>query len=112
MDYMKEKDTGAKWNLGVLVEMVKMDREGAITDPIYPGFNTSAILQGTMYNFDHNYANAVDNIQDKLIAFNARGSGWVLKNVHNISIDIAAWYGQPTLYNTKEYEEDDEENMI
>ena len=109
MDYMKEKDTGAKWNLGVLVEMVKMDREGAIT--IYPGFNTSAILQGTMYNFDHNYANAVDNIQDKLIAFNARGSGWVLKNVHNISIDIAAY--EPTRYKTKEYEEDDDdENMI
>ena len=111
MDYLKEKDTGAKWNLGVLVEMVKMDREGNITDPIYPGFKTSAILQGTMYNFDHNYANAVDNIQDKLIAFNARGSGWVLKNVHNISIDIAAY--EPTRYKTKEYEEDDDdENMI
>ena len=27
---LNEKDTGAKWNLGVLVEMVKMDREGAI----------------------------------------------------------------------------------
>ena len=82
MDYMKEKDTGAKWNLGVLVEMVKMDREGAITDPIHPGFKTSAILQGTMYNFDHNYANAVDNIQDKLIAFNARGTEKCAQHIH------------------------------
>ena len=112
MAYMKEKDTAAKWNLGVLVEMIKMDREGAITETIHPGFKTSAILQLAMYNFDHTYANAVDNLQDKLIAFNARGSGWVLKNVHNISIDIAAY--DPTLYNTKEYEEDndDDENMI
>ena len=79
---------------------------------IHPGFKTFAILQVSMDNFDHTYANAVDNIQDKLIAFNARGSGWVLKNVHNISIDIAAY--DPTLYNTKEYEEDndDDENMI
>ena len=111
MAYMKEKDTAAKWNLGVLVEMIKMDREGAITETIHPGFKTSAILQLAMYNFDHTYANAVDNLQDKLIAFNARGSGWVLKNVHNISIDIAAY--EPTLYNTKEYEEDsDNDDMI
>ena len=35
----------------------------------------------------------------------------VLKNVHNISIDIAAY--EPTQYKTKEYEEDDDdENMI
>ena len=111
MDYMKEKERGAKWNLGVLVEMIKTDSEGAITDIIQPGFKTSAILQLAMYNFDHTYANAVDNLQDKLIAFNARGSGWVLKNVHNISIDIAAY--EPTLYNTKEYEEDsDNDDMI
>ena len=90
-----------------------MDREEAIIESINPGFKNFAILQLTMYNFDHTYANAVDKIQDKLIAFNARGSGWVLKNVHNISIDIAAY--EPTLYNTKEYEEDsdnDDENMI
>ena len=91
MDYMKEKDTGAKWNLGVSVEMVQMDREGAIIKSIQPGFTTSAITQLAMYNFDHTYANAVDKIQDKLIAFNENGSGWVLKNVHNISIDIAAY---------------------
>ena len=57
-----------------------------------------------MYDFDQNYGNAVNAIQDKLIAFNEKGSGWVLKNVHNISINIAVY--EPTLYNTKEYEED------
>ena len=72
MDYMKEKDTRAKWNLGVSVEMVQMDREGAIIASIQPGFKTSAILQLAMYNFDHTYANAVDKIQDKLIAFNRK----------------------------------------
>ena len=85
------KDMRAKWNLGVSVEMVQMDREGAIIKSIQPGFKTSAITQLAMYNFDHTYANAVDKIQDKLIAFNKNGSGWVLKNVHNISIDIAAY---------------------
>ena len=104
MDYMKEKDTGAKWNLGVSVEMVQMDRAGAIIKSIQPGFKTSAITQLAMYNFDHTYANAVDKIQDKLIAYNENGSGWVLKNVHNISISIAVY--EPTLRNTKEYEED------
>ena len=103
-DYMKEKDRGAKWNLGVLVEMIKTNWEGAITDTIQPGFKTSAILQLAMYNFDHTYSNAVDKIQDKLIAFNEHGSGWVLNNVLNISIDIAVY--EPTLGNTKEYEED------
>ena len=57
-----------------------------------------------MYNFDQTYANAVDKIQDQLIAFNENGSGWVLKNVHNISINIAVY--EPTLNDTKEYEED------
>ena len=114
MDYMKEKERGAKWNLGVLVEMIKTDWEGAITDIIQPGFKTSAILQLAMYNFDQTYTNAVDKIQDKVIAFNENGSGWVLNNVLNISIDIAVY--EPTLGNTKEYEEDklndDDENMI
>ena len=104
MDYMKEKDRGAKWNLGVLVEMIKTNWEGAITDIIQPGFKTSAILQLAMYNFDQTYTDAVDKIQDKLIAFNENGSGWVLNNVLNISIDIAVY--EPTLGNTKEYEED------
>ena len=104
MAYMKEKDTAAKWNLGVLVEMIKTNWEGAITDIIQPGFKTSAILQLAMYNFDQTYTDAVDKIQDKLIAFNENGSGWVLKNVHNISIDIAVY--EPTLHDTKEYEED------
>ena len=104
MDYMKEKERGAKWNLGVLVEMIKTDWEGAITDIIQPGFKTSAILQLAMYNFDQTYANAVDKIQDKVIAFNENGSGWVLNNVLNISIDIGVY--EPTLGNTKEYEED------
>ena len=39
-----------------------------------------------------------------MIAFNEHGSGWVLNNVLNISIDIAVY--EPTLGNTKEYEED------
>ena len=114
MDYMKEKDRGAKWNLGVLVEMIKTNWEGAITDIIQPGFKTSAILQLAMYNFDQTYTDAVDKIQDKLIAFNENGSGWVLNNVLNISIDIAVY--EPTLGNTKEYEEDmlkeHEEDML
>ena len=103
-DYMKEKDRGAKWNLGVLVEMIKTNWEGAIIETIHHWFKTHAILQLAMYDFDHNYKNAVDTIQDKLIAFHAKGSGWVLKNVHNISISIAVY--EPTLRNTKEYEED------
>ena len=103
-DYMKEKDRGAKWNLGVLVEMIKTNREGAIIETIHHWFKTHAILQLAMYDFDHNYKNAVDTIQDKLIAFHAKGSGWVLKNVHNISISIAVY--EPTLRKTKEYEED------
>ena len=103
-DYMREKDRGAKWSLGVLVEMVKTNWEGAIIETIHPGFKTYPILQLAMYNFDQNYGNAVNAIQDKLIAFNEKGSGWVLKNVHNISINIAVY--EPTLNDTKEYEED------
>ena len=57
-----------------------------------------------MYDFDHNYENAVHTIQNELITFDEKGSGWVLKNVHNISISIAVY--EPTLRDTKEYEED------
>ena len=99
--------------MGVLVEMIKTNWEGAITEIIHPGFKTSAILQLAMYNFDQTYANAVDKIQDKVIAFNENGSGWLLNDVLNISIDIAMY--EPTLGNTKEYEEDildDDVNMI
>ena len=83
--------------------MVQMDREGAIIETIQPGFRTNPFLQHGMYDFDQRYENAVNIIQDKLIAFNQNGSGWVLKNVHNISIDIAVY--EPTLRDTKEYEE-------
>ena len=103
-DYMKEKERGAKWNLGVSVEMRKTNWKGDIIDIIHPGFKTPALLQLAMYDFDQRYENAVNIIQDKLIAFNENGSGWVLKNVHNISIDIAVY--EPTLRDTKEYEED------
>ena len=103
-DYMKEKDRGAKWSLGVLVEMVKTNWKGDIIESIYPGFRTNPFLQLAMFNFDQYYGDAVNKIQDKLIAFNEKGSGWVLKNVHNISINIAVY--EPTLGNTKEYEED------
>ena len=101
---MKEKDRGAKGNLGVLVEMIKTNWKGDIIEVMDPGFKTPAILQLAMYDFDPNYKNAVNTIQDKLITFNENGSGWVLKNVHNISISIAVY--EPTLYDTKEYEED------
>ena len=103
-DYMKEKDRGAKWSLGVLVEMVKTNWNGDIIETIYPGFRTNPFLQLAMFNFDQYYGDAVNKIQDKLIAFHENGSGWVLKNVHNISINIAVY--EPTLGNTKEYEED------
>ena len=112
-DYMKEKDRGAKWSLGVLVEMVKTNWKGDIIESIYPGFRTNPFLQLAMFNFDQYYGDAVNKIQDKLIAFNEKGSGWVLKNVHNISINIAVY--EPTLGNTKEDEEDmlnDDLNMI
>ena len=103
-DYMKEKDRGAKWSLGVLVEMVKTNWKGDIIENIYPGFRTYPFLQLAMFNFDQYYGDAVNKIQDKLIAFNEKGSGWVLKNVHNISINIAVY--EPTLGNTEEDEED------
>ena len=112
-DYMKEKDRGAKWSLGVLVEMVKTNWKGDIIENIHPGFRTNPFLQLAMFNFDQYYGDAVNKIQDKLIAFNEKGSGWVLKNVHNISINIAVY--EPTLGNTKEDEEDmlnDDLNMI
>ena len=70
---------------------------------IYPGFKTHAILHLAMHDFDHNYENAVDLIQDKLITFNEKGSGWALKNVHNIFISIVVY--EPTLFNPQ-YSED------
>merc|ERR1712115_3454 len=78
------KDRGAKWSLGVLVEMVQLDREGANVETIQPGFRTNPFLQYGMYDFDHNYGNAVNKLQDKVIAFNENGSGWVLKNVQGL----------------------------
>ena len=57
---MREKDRGAKWNLGGLVAMIQTNWEGAIIETILPGFKTHAILQLAMYDFDHNYENAVD----------------------------------------------------
>ena len=51
-------------------------------ETIHPGFKTSPRILLAMYDFDDN--NAVEAIQDKLIAFNEQGSGWVLNNVVNI----------------------------
>ena len=84
--------------------MIKTNWIGDITEIIHPGLRTNPFLQLGMYDFDHKYGDAVNAIQDKLIAFNENGSGWVLNNVLNISIDIAVY--EPTLGNTKEYEED------
>ena len=97
--------------MGVLVEMIKTNWEGAIIETIHHWFKTHAILQLAMYDFDHNYGNAVNKLQDKVIAFNENGSGWVLKNVLNISINIAVY--EPTVRDTKEDEEDsDNDDMI
>ena len=71
--------------------MVKTNWKGDIIESIYPGFRTNPFLQLAMFNFDQYYGDAVNKIQDKLIAFNEKGSGWVLKNMHNIPIDIAVY---------------------
>ena len=71
--------------------MIKTNWKGDIIEDIYPGFKTPAILRLVMYDFDLNYENAVNTIQGKLIAFNENCSEWVLKNVHNISINIVVY---------------------
>ena len=64
-------------------------------ETIHPGFKTSPRILLAMYDFDDN--NAVEAIQDKLIAFNEQGSGWVLNNVVNIFTT--------TIFNTQDSEE-------
>ena len=103
MDYMREQDTETKWYLGVLVEMVKLDKEGEIMETIHPMFQSSPRIQIAMYGFHDNYDNAVEEIQDRITDYDENGSRWVLNNVVNISINIAGYY--PAFY----LEEDSEE---
>ena len=42
---MKEKERGAKWNLGVSVEMSKTNWKGDMIETIHPGFKTPVLLQ-------------------------------------------------------------------
>ena len=51
MDYMREQDCETKWYLGVLVEMVKLDKEGEIMETIHPMFQSSLRIQIAMYGF-------------------------------------------------------------
>ena len=105
MDYMREQDTETKWYLGVLVKMVKLDKEGEIMETIHHMFQSSPRIQIAMYDFDDNYGNAVEEIQAGITYFDEKGSRWVLNNVDNISINIAGY--DPTLY-----QEEDSEEMI
>ena len=103
MDYMREQDCETKWYLGVLIEMVKLDKEGEIMETIHPMFQSSPRIQIAMYGFHDNYDNAVEEIQDRITDYDENGSRWVLNNVVNISINIAGYY--PAFY----LEEDSEE---
>ena len=103
MDYMREQDCETKWYLGVLVEMVKLDKEGEIMETIHPMFQSSPRIQVAMYGFHENYGIAVEEIQDRITDYDENGSRWVLNNVVNISINIAGYY--PAFY----LEEDSEE---
>ena len=105
MDYMREQDTETKWYLGVLVKMVKLDKEGEIMETIHHMFQSSPRIQIAMYDFDDNYGYAVEEIQAGITDFDEKGSRWVLNNVDNISINIAGY--DPTLY-----QEEDSEEMI
>ena len=105
MDYMREQVCETKWYLGVLVEMVKLDKEGEIMETIHPMFQSSPRIQIAMYDFDDNYGYAVEEIQAGITYFDEKGSRWVLNNVDNISINIAGY--DPTLY-----QEEDSEEMI
>ena len=83
MDYMREQDTETKWYLGVLVKMVKLDKEGEIMETIHHMFQSSPRIQSAMYDFDDNYGNAVEEIQAGITYFDEKGSRWVLNNVDN-----------------------------
>ena len=103
IDYMREQVCETKWYLGVLVEMVKLDKEGEIMETIHPMFQSSPRIQIAMYGFHDNYDNAVEEIQDRITDYDENGSRWVLNNVVNISINIAGYY--PTLYQEEDFEE-------
>ena len=92
MDYMREQDTETKWYLGVLVKMVKLDKEGEIMETIHHMFQSSPRIQIAMYDFDDNYGNAVEEIQDRITDYDEEGSRWVLNNVDNISTDMQKDY--------------------
>ena len=100
-DYIKEKG-GLKWYLGAKVTMHKVNRDGDTIDEATPGFTTSPRIQATMWNFDQEYNNASDKIKEDFVAFNQNGSGWILKSVDNISVNIAG-YG-PNLSKSKREE--------
>ena len=89
-DYIKEKG-GLKWYLGAKVTMHKVNRYGDTIDEATPGFTTSPRVQATMWNFDQDYNNASEKIKEDFVAFNQNGSGWILKSVNNISVNIGGY---------------------
>ena len=74
----------SKMDLGI-----NLSKEGDTIETIHPEFRSSSRLQLEMYDFDDKCKNAVEAMKDKIVAFNANGSGWILTNVHDIFINIA-----------------------
>ena len=89
-DYIKEKG-GLKWYMGVKVTMHKMDRDGDTIQVATPGFTTNPRIQQTMWDFDQDYNNTSEKIMEDFVAFNQNGSGWILRSVDNISVNIARY---------------------
>ena len=80
-----------KWYLGMKVIMVKLDKNGEISHEADPGFTTKPQIMATTWNYDTQYQKAGAKIFKDFLEFNANGSGWILKSVHNISINISPY---------------------
>ena len=107
-DYLEKKGP-MKWYIGLVVKLIKMDKDGDIIDDASPGFSGTTNTTLNLWNFEDSYDKSVQKIMNNYIEFNANGSGWILERVENLSINIARYQATTTPSDDSDDESDIED---
>ena len=108
INHYLETKGAMKWYLGMQVKMYKPSINVEEAQEASPGFTSNPKITGGMWNFEYLYKESFDKIINDFTAFNANESGWILKRVELISVNIARY--QPIHLNYVEKQEQEDED--
>ena len=104
-DYLEKKGQ-MKWYIGLIVKLIKINKDGDKIDNASPGFSGTTNTTLHLWNFEDSYDISVKKIMNDFIEFNANGSGWILERVENLSINIARYHPTATYSDDSDDESD------